>query len=150
MRLEGGSGQASRVLGGEGPLRIEPRPGATGGCTLAGLRRSGRAPRGDPGLGSGQVVRQVGWGSPWMDGAWTWLAGAGPRLHGAILCFRIRIVNFILNCRTAAGGEDGAVSGHQGVLRREGVARSPSPPSPLTQAPVTFRHIRGFDEGRGL
>ncbi|EPQ03364.1 Anoctamin-9 [Myotis brandtii] len=30
--------------------------------------------------------------------------GAGPpRRRGAILCFRIRIVNFILNCRTAAG-----------------------------------------------
>lgn len=126
VQLEVRSDQAPGVLGGEGLLQIEPRPGAGG-------------------LGLPLDI----WG---LD-----LASRGrgpPRLHGAILCFRIRIIDFILNCRTAAGGEDGAGSGRSAAIRGVeaggcGRVLLSSLPSDL-RLPVTFRHIPGFDEGWGL
>lgn len=119
MRLEGGSGQASGALGGEGPLRIEPRPGATGGCTLAGFKEVRVGSQRRPGSGLWPGGEAGGLGLP-LDVWGLDLASRGrgpPWLHGAILCFRIRIVNFILNCRTAAGGEDGAGRGRSGATR---------------------------------
>lgn len=57
-----------------------------------------------------------------------------------VLCSRIRIVNFVLNCRTAAGGKDGGWGGSglcsdspgRGVdVGRAGQAPLPPLPSPL-------------------
>lgn len=84
----------------------------------------------------------------WPDRGW------GPlRSHGAILnrllCSRIRIVNFILNSKTAAGGEGRSGQGARVAATRRGadagsLGRGPPsvPPLPADlRLPVTCRHI---------
>lgn len=82
------------------------------------------------------------------------------RLHGAtlnqLLCSRIRIVDFILNSKTKAGGEDGLgrwlVQWPTRRVLRWGDVAGPSLPSLLSdrRLPVTLRHIPGLGEGWGL
>lgn len=70
-----------------------------------------------------------------------WGSGQTEASHGAtlsqLLCSRIRIINFVLNSKTADGGEDGvgrwACGGQEGHRHRENGQGPPSARSPLTR-----------------